>query len=56
MGKRIREVYIQQVPVMLIMGDKDVEGGTVSVRRRSEGDLGAKSIEEVIAFFKELSV
>ncbi len=53
MGKRIRDAEMQKVPVMLIMGDRDVENGTVSVRRRGEGDLGAKTLEEAIALFSE---
>jgi threonyl-tRNA synthetase len=55
MGKRIRENEMQKVPVMLVLGDRDVENNTVSVRRRGEGDLGAKTLEEAIAYFKELS-
>lgn len=54
MGKRIREAEIQKVPMMLIMGDKDIENKTVSARKRGEGDLGAKSVEEVISLFREL--
>ncbi len=54
MGKRIRENEMQKVPVMLIIGDKDIEGGTVSVRRRTEGDLGAKTVDELIAYLKAL--
>ena len=54
MGKRIRENELQKVPVMLIIGDRDVENGTVSIRHRGEGDLGAKSLEEAIAYFREL--
>jgi threonyl-tRNA synthetase len=53
MGKRIRENELQKVPVQLIIGDRDVENGTVSIRRRGEGDLGAKSVEEAIAYFGE---
>jgi threonyl-tRNA synthetase len=55
MGKRIRENEMQKVPVMLVLGDRDVENNTVSVRRRGEGDLGAKTLEEAIAYFKELT-
>lgn len=55
MGKRIREAEMQKVPVMLVMGDRDIENGTVSVRRRGEGDLGAKTIDEAIALFREWS-
>jgi threonyl-tRNA synthetase len=53
MGKRIRENELQKVPVQLILGDRDVENGTVSIRRRGEGDLGAKTVEEAIAYFAE---
>ncbi len=53
MGKRIRENELQKVPVQLILGDRDVENGTVSIRRRGEGDLGAKSLDEAIAYFQE---
>jgi threonyl-tRNA synthetase len=53
MGKRIRENELQKVPVQLILGDRDVENGTVSIRRRGEGDLGAKSLEEAIVYFAD---
>jgi len=55
MGKRIRESEMQKIPVMLVMGDKDIAAGTVSVRRRGEGDLGAKSLPETLAYLSELS-
>jgi threonyl-tRNA synthetase len=54
MGKRIREAEMQKIPVMLVMGDRDVENGTVSVRRRGEGDLGARTVAETIALFEEM--
>ncbi|MBC7527047.1 MAG: threonine--tRNA ligase [Chthonomonadaceae bacterium] len=54
MNKRIRENELQKIPVILVMGDRDVEAGTASVRRRSEGDLGAKTIEEVLDYCREL--
>ncbi len=53
MGKRIREAEMQKIPAMLIVGDRDIENGTVSVRRRGEGDLGAMPLESAIALFKE---
>ena len=49
MGYKIREAQLKKVPYMLVIGDKEVETGTVSVRSRSEGDLGAMSLAEVIA-------
>jgi threonyl-tRNA synthetase len=55
LGKRIRENEMQKVPVMLVMGDKDIEAGTMSVRRRGEGDLGAKSLPEIIEYLRELT-
>ncbi len=54
MGKRIREAEVQKVPVMLVMGDRDVENRTVSVRRHGEGDLGAKSIQETLDYLASL--
>lgn len=45
LGKKIRENQLQKVPYMLILGDRDIEEGTVGVRSREEGDLGAMSVE-----------
>ena len=45
LGKKIRENQMQKVPFMLILGDRDIEAGTVGVRCREEGDLGAMSLE-----------
>jgi threonyl-tRNA synthetase len=45
LGKKIRENQLQKVPYMLILGDRDIEQGTVGVRSREEGDLGAMSVE-----------
>ena len=45
LGKKIRENQMQKVPYMLILGDKDLEAGTVGVRSREAGDLGAMSLE-----------
>ena len=55
MNRRIRENELQKIPVILVMGDRDIENGTVSVRRRLEGDLGAKSLEDTIAYLNELA-
>lgn len=52
---KIRQHETQKVPYMLIMGDKDVEGSTVSVRSREHGDLGAMSVEEFIDRLKQES-
>src|SRR5690606_40043263 len=44
-GKKIRDAEINKYPFMLIVGDNEQESGTVSVRRRGEGDLGTMTIE-----------
>ena len=44
-GYKIREAQLQKVPYMLVVGDRDVENGTVSVRHRSGEDLGALSLD-----------
>lgn len=48
-GYKIREAQLEKVPYMFIIGDKDVEANTVSVRHRKEGDLGAMKLEEFIS-------
>jgi len=52
-GYKIREAQLGKTPYMLIMGDKEVEEGTVSVRSRKEGDKGSLSVDD---FLKELLV
>jgi threonyl-tRNA synthetase len=47
-GYKIREAQVQKVPYMLIIGEKEVEDGTVAVRSRSEGDKGAMKVDEFI--------
>ena len=47
-GYKIREAQLEKVPYMLVLGDKDIENGAVSVRSRSEGDLGNTTINEFI--------
>jgi threonyl-tRNA synthetase len=44
-GKKIREAQLQKIPYMLVVGDRDMENQTVSVRHRSGEDLGAMSVE-----------
>lgn len=45
MGYKIREAQTQKVPYMLVVGDKEVESGTVSVRNRFQGDEGAQTLD-----------
>jgi threonyl-tRNA synthetase len=52
-GYRIRESQLQKVPYMLVLGDKEVGEGTVSVRDRAEGDKGQMSLESLIDQLKD---
>ena len=51
-GKKIREATLEKVPYMLVVGDRDMENGTVSPRHRSGEDLGAMSFEEFAVLLK----
>ena len=44
-GYKIREAQLQRTPYMLVVGDKEAEEGTVSVRHRKDGDLGSMTLE-----------
>ena len=46
LGYKIREAQLQKIPYMLVVGDRDMENGTVSVRTRAGEDLGAMSMDE----------
>ena len=52
-GFKIREAQMQKIPYMLVIGDKEAEEGTVAVRSRKEGDLGAMAIDAFIAKITE---
>ena len=53
-GKKIREAQLEKVPYMLVVGDRDMEAGTVSVRHRSEGDLGAMGLAQFSAMLRQV--
>ena len=53
-GKKIREAQLEKVPYMLVIGDKEAESGTVSVRHRADGDLGVMETAAFMAQLKEL--
>ena len=46
-GRKIAEAEVQRVPCILVVGDREAEAGNVSVRRRGEGDLGARSVADL---------
>jgi len=49
-GKKIRDNELKRIPYLLIIGEKEVENGTVAVRKQGEGDKGSMKIEEFINF------
>ena len=49
LGAKIRDAQLEFIPYMLVIGPRDAEQGTVSLRDRLEGDLGAMSIDAAIA-------
>ncbi|MBS1915862.1 MAG: threonine--tRNA ligase [Bacteroidetes bacterium] len=48
-GKKIRDTELAKVPYMLVIGEKEMNEGKVSIRRQGKGDLGAKNIDEFVA-------
>ena len=52
-GYKIREAQLQKIPYMLILGEKEVEAGTVGVRSRKDGDIGAMEIDEFVEKLKK---
>lgn len=53
-GRKIRDTELNKIPIMLIVGDKEAESNTVSVRIQGDGDKGSMSIDDFVAYFKEL--
>ncbi|MCF2219115.1 threonine--tRNA ligase [Chryseobacterium sp. PS-8] len=54
-GKKIRDAELKKIPFMIVVGENEEKDGTISVRRRSEGDLGVMKIEDFVSYFKEQS-
>jgi len=55
-GKKIRDNELKRIPYLLIIGEKEVENGTVAVRKQGEGDKGSMKLEEFAEFItKEIS-
>ena len=52
-GYKIREAQIQKIPYMLVVGDKEVESNTLSVRSRDDGDMGKFDVEDFITKIKK---
>jgi len=51
-GRKIRDAEVNKVPFMLIVGEKEAENQTISLRKHGEGDLGVMNLEELVAFFE----
>jgi threonyl-tRNA synthetase len=49
---KIRDAQLQKIPYMLVIGGKEAEAGTVSVRHRSKGDLGPRPVDQFAADLK----
>ena len=52
-GYKIREAQLQKINYMFVVGDKEVEEKTVSVRKRGEGDIGSMALSDIIARLNE---
>jgi threonyl-tRNA synthetase len=52
-GRKIREAELRKIPFMLVVGDREVEERTASVRRHKEGDQGALAVAELKAKLAE---
>ena len=53
-GKKIRDAQMEKVPYMVVVGDRDMENGTVSPRHRTDGDLGAMSLNAFVALLRQV--
>ncbi len=52
-GRKIRDAQVEKVPYMIVVGDRDMEAGTLAPRHRSEGDLGTMSFDDFLAILKD---
>jgi threonyl-tRNA synthetase len=53
-GFKIREAQTQKIPFMLVLGDKEVESGVISVRQRGKGDIGQLSVDDFLAMARDM--
>jgi threonyl-tRNA synthetase len=53
LGAKIREAQLELIPYMLVVGEKDAQNGTVTLRDRIEGDLGAMALDEALAKLRQ---
>jgi threonyl-tRNA synthetase len=48
-GKKVAEAQVEKVPYMIVVGDRDIEAGNLSVRHRDRGDIGSRPVEQFVA-------
>jgi threonyl-tRNA synthetase len=53
LGGKIRDGQLEKVPYMVVVGPRDAEAGTVSVRDRHDGDLGAMTVDQALQRFTD---
>jgi threonyl-tRNA synthetase len=51
-GRKIRDAEVSKIPFMFIVGEKELESGTISVRKQGEGDFGSFSMRDLVSFMK----
>jgi len=54
-GRKIRDAEVKKIPLMLIVGEKEVEEGKVSVRVQGDGDKGSMTVDEFVDLFSEMA-
>ncbi len=53
-GRKIRDTEVNKIPLMMIVGDKEAESNTLSVRKQGDGDVGSMTVEEFVTYFQGL--
>jgi len=53
-GRKIRDTEINKIPLMMVVGDKEAESNTLSVRKQGDGDIGTMSLDEFVTYFQDL--
>ena len=53
-GRKIRDTEVNKIPLMMIVGDKEAESNTLSVRKQGDGDIGSMTVEEFVTYFQGL--
>ena len=53
-SRKIRDAQMEKIPYMVVVGDRDMENGTVSPRHRTDGDLGAMSMDDFTKLLREV--